>query len=87
MNVKRTSANLPLNAYVIKSDWSLHAYKALSMLLEVYVFCNTKGSRIARILLCLKHDLQPELGSGFPGRWRPGPTLPRSRVTRRTIIM
>ena len=29
MNVKRTSGNLPLNAYVIKSDWSLHAYKAM----------------------------------------------------------
>ena len=30
-----------------------------------------------------KHDLQPELGSGLPGRWRPRPTLPGSRETRR----
>ena len=44
---------------------------------------NTKGSWIARILLCLKHDLQPELGSGLPSRWRLRPTLPGSRVTRR----
>ena len=26
---------------------------------------NTKGSRIASILLCLKYDLKPELGSGL----------------------
>ena len=26
-------------------------------------------------------DLKPELGSGLPGRWKPRPTLPRSRVT------
>ena len=25
-----------------------------------------KGSQIARILLCLKHDLLPEIGSGLP---------------------
>ena len=29
------------------------------------------------------YDLQPELGSGLPGRWRLRPTLPGSRVTRR----
>ena len=29
------------------------------------------------------NDLQPELGSGLPGRWRLRPTLPGSRVTRR----
>ena len=28
-------------------------------------------------------DLQPELGSALPGRWRPRPTLPGSRVARR----
>ena len=27
-----------------------------------------KGSRIVRILLCLKYDLQPELGSELPSR-------------------
>ena len=50
---------------------------------ESFAFLNTKGSRIVRILLCLKYDLQPELGSGLPGRWRPRSTLPGSRVTRR----
>ena len=48
------------------------------------ILFNTKGSRIARILLCLKYDLQPELGSGLPSRWRLRPTLPGSRVTRRS---
>ena len=49
---------------------------------EYTYFLNTNGSRIVRILLCLKHDLQPELGSGLPSRWRPRPTLLGSRVTR-----
>ena len=30
-------------------------------------------------------DLQPELGSVLPGRWRLRPTLPGSRVTRRKM--
>ena len=30
------------------------------------------------------YDLQLELGSGLQGRWRLRPTLPGSRVTRRT---
>ena len=31
----------------------------------------------------VKQDLQQELGSGLPGRWRLRSTLPRSKVTRR----
>ena len=61
----------------------LTTLRVLPALLEGYVFLNTKGSRIVRILLCLKYDLQPELGSGLPSRWRLRPTLPGSRVTRR----
>ena len=61
----------------------LTTLKVLSALLGVYVFFNTKGSRIARILLCLKYDLQPELGSGLPSRWWLRPTLPGSRVTKK----
>ena len=52
-------------------------------LLGGYVFLNTKRSRIVRILLCLKYELQPELGSGLTSRERLRPTLPGSRVTRR----
>ena len=61
----------------------LTTLKVLSALLGGYVFLNTKGSRIVRILLCLKYDLQPELGSGLLSRWRLRPILPGSRVTRR----
>ena len=61
----------------------LTTLKVLPALLGGYVFQNTKGSRIVRILLCLKNDLKPELGTGLPGRWRLRPTLPGSRVTRR----
>ena len=38
----------------------LSILKVLTALLGVYVFLNIKGSRITRIMLCLKHDLQPE---------------------------
>ena len=57
--------------------------KVLPALLGGYVLSSTKGRRIVRILLCLKYDLKPELGSGLPGRWRLRPTLLGSRVTRR----
>ena len=54
--------------------------------IKFYVFLGVLvGSRIVRILFCLKYDLQPELGSGLPSIWRLLPTLPGSRVTRRTI--
>ena len=44
----------------------LTTLKVLPALLGMYF--SIKGSWIVRILLCLKHDLQPELGSGLPGR-------------------
>ena len=46
----------------------LTTLKVLPALLGGYVFLNTKGSRILRILLCLKHDLLPELGTGLLSR-------------------
>ena len=49
-----------------------------------FFLLNTKGSQIVRILICLKYDLQPKLGSELLRRWRLRPTLPGSRVTRRT---
>ena len=63
----------------------LTTLKVLLALFGGYVFLSTKGSRIVRILLCLKYDMQPELGSGLPGRWRLRPTLPGSRVKRREM--
>ena len=63
----------------------LTTLKVLPALLGGYIFLNTKSSRIVRILLCLKYDPKPELGSGLPGRWRLRPTLPGSRVTRREM--
>ena len=60
-----------------------NALKVLPALLGGYVFLNTKGSQIVRLLLCLKFDPQPELGSGLPSRWKLRPTLPGSRVTRK----
>ena len=38
---------------------------------------------ILYIVYFIVKNLQPELGSGLPSRWRPRPTLPGSRVTKR----
>ena len=69
----------------VRLSWNilLTTFKVLPALLGGYVFLNTKGSRIVRILLCLKYDLQPELGSELPSRWWLRPKLPRSRVTKK----
>ena len=75
---------LPSMVYISHNkNYNLSHVHSLTEIRSVRLTWNIKGSQIVIILLCPKHDLLPELGTGLLSRWRLRLTLLRSRVTRR----